>query len=124
MGYKIKIKRAYVYYNLRKKLFSVRLGNKIVQHTDRIILRDCRFLVGKEGRLRVLQERRKNVHAGISGFITYKLPWSINPDIPVTYNPYKYESFVTVEDKQRVNFADYAVLDLFVPHKIQVYNIY
>ena len=92
-------------------------------HAEIIMLRDCKFLVGQKGRKRVLKERRKNVHAGISGYICGSfLPYWEKPDTPVTYNPYKYDSFVRVIDKRPVSTAGYAVLDLSSTDKIVAWN--
>jgi len=60
-------KRVFVYFNLHKKVWSVRQSGKVVGHTEHIMLKDCRFLVGKKGRERVIREGKKNVHAGVSG---------------------------------------------------------
>ena len=42
-----KNKRVYVYFNLHKKVWSVRQGGKVVSHTKHIMLKDARFLVGQ-----------------------------------------------------------------------------
>ena len=42
-------KRVYVYFNLHKKVWSVRQSGKVVEHTKDIMLKDCRFLVSKAG---------------------------------------------------------------------------
>ena len=49
-------KRVYVYFNLHKKCWSVRQSGKIVDHTNQVLLRDCRYLVGQAGRKKVLKE--------------------------------------------------------------------
>ena len=56
-----KSKRVYVYFNLHKKCWSVRQSGRIVNHTDNVMLKDCRYLVGQAGRKKVLEEKRKNV---------------------------------------------------------------
>ena len=61
---------------------------------------DARFHVQPAGRKRVLKEKRKNVHAYISGKLkeTFwftqapKYVWTAKQR--VTYNPYKHKSFV------------------------------
>jgi len=35
-----------VYYNLHKKTFSVKHKNKVVAHTDNLVLKDVEFRVG------------------------------------------------------------------------------
>ena len=56
---------------------------------------DCRFLVGKAGQARVRREGKKNVHAGVSGYMKFGLPWWIgNTTCFVMYNPYKHDTFI------------------------------
>ena len=52
-------RRVYVYFNLHKKVWSVRQDGRIVEHTKYIMLKDARFLVGQAGRKKVLREKRK-----------------------------------------------------------------
>ncbi len=91
-------KRLYVYWNLHKKTWSVRQSGKIVAHTDTIYMKDCRFLVGKAGQARVRREGRKNVHAGVSGYLAmYAEFYTAEPmarDCWVMYNPYKHDTFI------------------------------
>jgi hypothetical protein len=105
-----KNKRVYVYFNLHRKCFSVRQSNKVVQHANRVCLRDVRYLVGDAGRKQVLKTGTKNVHAGVSGYyVDYvPVPWiSFN----VTYNPFIYDSFVDCLDHEPVDHSDYAYLE-------------
>ena len=88
-------KRVYVYWNLHRKLWSVKQGGKVKGHTASICLKDCRFLVGKAGQERVRREKKKNVHAGVSGYIQSDIPWWVgNTTCFVTYNPYKHDTFI------------------------------
>ena len=104
-------RRVYVYFNLHKKIWSVRQGNLIVLHTNRIALRDVRFLVGQKGRLKVLETKTKNVHAGVSGYVVDRLPNVPETAFDVTYNPYKYDTFVSKDENlMPVYHADYAFL--------------
>jgi hypothetical protein len=81
-------KRLYVYWNLHKKTWSVRQSGKIVGHSDLIFLKDCRFLVGKAGQARVRREKKKNVHAGVSGYLAMNAEYPRNElGIFVMYNP-------------------------------------
>ncbi len=99
-----------VYRNLHKKCWSVRQRGKVKLHTDYICLENAEFKVSQKGRERVLKEKRKNVHAVIKGFIVdaaeiNKMETALESygqDIKwvnVTYNPYKYDSFVTDKEK-------------------------
>ena len=106
-----------VYKNLHKDCWSIR-QNKIVQfHTDYICLQDAEFIVSQAGRLRVLKNAQKNVHAFVRGFwCDPKEQWENRlplPYEPVTYNPYKYDSFVLAntggERVNRAKFVDMAI---------------
>jgi hypothetical protein len=109
--------RVFVYFNLHKKCFSIKAlegdrKGRVVAHSNTVLLESCKFKVSEAGRQRVLREKRKNVHAGVSG------TW-INADRVescyeflsmvgrlVTYNPYKYDSFVIKATEQSVERAD------------------
>jgi hypothetical protein len=111
--------RVEVYFNLHKKTFSVRncKTGLVIAHTDNIWVEDPVFVVRKAGREKVLRERKKNVHAFVRG------TWM--PDLlvedasklhhrevskEVTYNPYKYDSFVTKHDAKPIDFGRLASL--------------
>ena len=97
--------KVFVYFNLHRKCFSIKAlegANKgrVVAHSDKVLLSDGVFKVSEAGRQRVLKEQRKNVHAGVVGYwdetgtdlITIDRVTTIGR--PVTYNPYKYSTFV------------------------------
>ena len=110
-------KRVYVYRNLHKNCWSVRQEGIIVAHTNKITLKDARFLVSPAGRSKVIKEQRKNVHAGISGYpVDEQEMWDFHLKLDsharnVKYNPYKYDSFVT-EDECPITNSHYAQLDI------------
>ena len=108
--------KVFVYYNLHRNLFSVKAlegehKGRVIAHRDLVVLTDAVFKVSAAGRARVLQEQRKNVHAGVQGH------WSPGWAIPqgqeptrVTYNPYVYSSFVQAESKEPVHQARQVLL--------------
>jgi hypothetical protein len=110
--------RVYVYFNLHKKVFSVRAlegenKGRVVAHVNRILIDRPVFVVSEAGRQRVLREQKKNVHAGVRGIWT---AWVDGIDewdhlTPVTYNPYLYSSFVEKSTLAPVHKATFAVLD-------------
>lgn len=75
----------------------------VIGYADSISLIDATFKVSQAGRKRVLEEKRKNVHAFIYGTITDIDLGTLT--VPVTYNPYKYSSFVNKTDKTPVYTA-------------------
>ena len=104
--------RVQVYYNLHKKCLSVRHKGKVIEHAQEDTLIDARFHVQQAGRERVLKQKRKNVHAYISGKLkeTFwftqapKYIWTAKQH--VTYNPYKYKNFVNKKTLKPVASAE------------------
>ena len=80
-----------VYWNLHRKCYSVQQKGLVVGHAENIALKNVTFKVNESGRQRVLKERRKNVHAFVTGLLddSSNRYW----DVKVVYNPYKYNSF-------------------------------
>lgn len=87
------MKKVFVYWNFNKKLWSIRSldTGKVIKRLPELCLVDCVFKVSQSGRNRVLKEKRKNVHAGVIGIIVKN---KYRPKIPISYNPYKYKTFV------------------------------
>tara|TARA_Y100001973_G_C5209232_1_gene344359 strand:+ start:29279 stop:29578 length:300 start_codon:yes stop_codon:yes gene_type:complete len=84
---------------------------KVIGHADNIVLTDCTFKVNEKGRQRVLAERKKNVHAGIIGHIVSVNELTFNLEHKVTYNPYKFDSFVYADNNSlKVHDADRVVI--------------
>ena len=110
--YEIDFSRSvFVYKNLHKDCWSVKQDGLVKAHTTELDLWDCHFQVNQSGRERVVKEKRKNVHAGIKGYIDCLGQSDFSTiDQQVTYNPYKYESFVNKETEEPVFNASYAKL--------------
>jgi hypothetical protein len=104
-------RRVYVYFNLHKRVWSVRQDGKIAEHTKYIMLRDARFLVGQAGRKKVLREKKKNVHAGISGYIVDRVPNVPDFCTTVSYNPYENETFINFSNEKPILWAPHVVMD-------------
>ena len=111
--------KVFVYFNLHRKLFSVKAlegpdKGKVISHTTYLWLKDVTFKVSEAGRQRVLREKRKNVHAGVVGNISADA-WDdmLLQDDPkqITYNPYRFSSFVDKEDLEPVRHAKYCLLN-------------
>lgn len=110
------------YFNLHKHCLSYRpIGGK-VRHAGALVLECPRFTVQPAGRERVRREGRKNVHAFVRGLMIglYEpgtkledLDTAMNADPDwsrVTYNPYKYESFVWADTEEPVLRGSLAVV--------------
>jgi hypothetical protein len=105
--------RVEVYFNLHKKVFSVRsvMTGRVILHTDKVHISNPKFVVRKSGRDKVLRERKKNVHAFVRGDATY-FDDELSPMSDLAYNPYKYASFVDKHTEQPVYAADRAYMYL------------
>ena len=117
--YTIKKNRpVYVYKNLHKDCWSIKQHGLVKAHIPKnhaIGLWDCYFHVDVKGREKVLREKRKNVHAFVKGFLqdaenVSRNPQVITREVEVTYNPYKYETFVDKKDESFVYYADEVLL--------------
>ena len=107
-------KRCQVYRNLHNGMWSVRQSGKIIGHTKQIVLKDCRFLVQPAGRKKVLREKRKNVHAYVSGYISTNEEINLFDDKSysfVSYNPYLYDYFYCKDNQEKVKRSDF--VDMF-----------
>ena len=108
--------RVEVYFNLHKYIWSVRSckTGRVMLHTDEVHIDNPTFVVRKAGRERVLREGKKNVHAFVRGDITVFNDF--DPDYVdytlVSYNPYKFDTFVDAIDTRPVRTAKRAVLKL------------
>lgn len=103
-----------VYWNLHRHTFSVRSRESrlVVHHTDAIVLTGATFRVSTAGRLRVLSEGRKNVHAFVGGawdggLTAASLTGRLEQ---VTYNPYKLETFVRKASGEPIFEAPFVLL--------------
>ena len=104
--------RVQVYYNLHKKCLSIRHKGKVIEHAREVTLTDAKFHVSEKGRQRVLKEKRKNVHAYVSGKLKESFWFTQAPKYiwtakqSVTYNPYKYKNFVDKKTLEPVASAE------------------
>ena len=98
--------RVFVYYNLRRKVWSVRAlqgpnKGKVVAHSATVLLHNA---VGKVC-------RQRNVHAGIVGTLVHLEREGLFYGHTVTYNPCRYTSFVYEDTELPFNTqAEYAYL--------------
>lgn len=106
-----------VYRNLNRTgpngepIYSIRdkKTRRVTNHLTHITLTNATFTVSEKGRQRVNREKRKNVHAHITGTPTTTLPdgnWR-----HATYNPYTAPTFTDRETGQPVHRATHVHLD-------------
>tara|TARA_Y100000401_G_C8180731_1_gene153835 strand:- start:24 stop:413 length:390 start_codon:yes stop_codon:yes gene_type:complete len=109
-----------VYRNLSKKLhegdhgpvYSVRGEDGLIKkHTCHLVLRNCVFRVSDKGNKRVRDEKRKNVHAYVQGVDCHNqinCTWILD-SVAITYDPYKYKTFVRKDTGKPVHKAEWVV---------------
>lgn len=106
--------RADIYRNLHKDCYSIRgvKSRKVIGYSQFFLLNFCKFRVQEGGRQRVIKNKRKNVHAFIRGVILWDdeenvKRWMKLESTPhkITYNPYKFSSFVDVDCGYKPCFA-------------------
>ena len=109
--------RVEVYYNLHKNVFSVRHKGKVIAWGNRVTIENPEYVVREKGRQKVLEEGRKNVHAFVRGTLSDinnfkfgKIQQRLSEPREVTYNPYKYDSFVDGSTYQPVKKSKWARL--------------
>lgn len=106
------IMKVMVYYNLNKRTFSVKHNEKVIMHSDYVKLGDVEFRVRSGGRDKVRSEKVKNVHAFVIGTLLdyHEYPFDSLPVTNlhriVTYDPYKFNSFVYKDNEEPVYKAN------------------
>ncbi len=106
--------KVFVYWNLHKNLWSVKSlegssKGKVIARLSSVNLKNCFFKVSEAGRQKVIQTKQKNVHAGVVGYLTEEIPENLYN--LVTYNPYKYSSFVNKETLDPVLESDFVKMN-------------
>ena len=119
-------KKVRVYRNLHKGCFSVKQGGLVRCHAERVTLGECEFIVSKAGQKRVREEKKKNVHAFVDGYIleTREADRIVDGDKSdeeilegktswesICYNPYKYDGFVDPKTGRIAGVAEFASID-------------
>lgn len=83
----------FIYRNLhRGHAFSIRDRGRVVDRLVDFVAHDVRFKVNELGRLKVVRERQKNVHAFVVAQSISKDSYELGP--LVTYNPYLANTFM------------------------------
>lgn len=104
------------YRNLRNGKISLQQkvnGNwKVIAHADKVVINQAVFKVYETGRQRVIKEKRKRVHAYVEGILA-PIPrfFQLDSDKVVTYNPYKYSSFVMKDSEEPVVKTSCALIE-------------
>jgi ppGpp synthetase/RelA/SpoT-type nucleotidyltranferase len=104
---------SYLNLNVRDRVaYSVRnkKTREVTAVVPSIVLEDVSFRVSEAGRQRVLKEKRKNVHAWVSGEYAGKSTRANVKWRGMRYNPYETKSFVDRKTGRKLTHADYVKL--------------
>jgi len=109
--------KVFCYWNLHRKVWSIKAlsgyaKGKVIAHAHTVSIAYPLGKVSEAGRQRVIREQRKNVHAGLEGF----LDADRLPDVPpyfaqcgegrrITYNPYRTDTFTYRDTGKAFNDA-------------------
>ena len=106
-----------IYFNLHKKVFSVRHKGKVIGHATALTVMNPKFVVQPAGRAKVLRDKVKNVHA----FVRTDSMWTVEDDWycvevykkeRVKYNPYMSDTFVSCATGDAIHKAEVAYLTI------------
>lgn len=117
-------KKVKIYWNLNKSCWSIKQGNRVAGYANNILLKDCKFTVSEKGRLRVVSQQRKNVHAFVEGFIS-ELNLDLRPPrfkTKISYDPYRRKTFYYIDSKKGIGSAE-KFGELYLGEKV-VYESY
>jgi len=94
----------YVYRNLHTNSFSIKYKGIVIERPTAIKLINVDFKVSENGRLRVLKEKRKNVHATLaaSEYKILKINKITDKYEEVYYNPYKTKFFILKRNNKKI----------------------
>jgi hypothetical protein len=115
-GHKGHTGKVFVHRNLNKPPYwtiKARSGENagiVIGYDKTVCLTNVIFSVSEKSRQRVLVTKQKNVHAGVVGYLKENCSTNTSGWIPVTYNPYKYSTFIRLDNGQPIYEASEAIL--------------
>lgn len=84
-----------VYWNIHKKCYSVQHKGRVIMHCNSFLfLENVTLKVSAKGNARVRSEGKKNVHAFVCGTFVPGGVDVVGTERAITYNPYRYTTFV------------------------------
>ena len=95
-----------VYRNLHRGGYSIKQCGLVVGHCEQLTLSKCKLIVSESGRQRVIKNKQKNVHAFVSGYVCSEHVLTNE----LTYNPYRFSSFVDKGSLEPVLVCNFATL--------------
>ena len=111
-----------VYRNLSKRVFSIRHKGVVIGYASNVELSDAVFRVREGGRRRVLESRQKNVHAFVKGTLVSTGSLDVRGE-GVTYDPYKYSTFVRCSDGSEIHESERVFLVYDSDNSCKTYTV-
>jgi hypothetical protein len=112
-------KPAQVYFNLKRKIWSIKQNGEVVGHTPAVTIRGgIKFDVSESGRQYTIKKQSRFVHAWIHGIIESIDELDSTEMHGIKYNPYENEFFLDRETLQPIESAEVVT---FTSHKIAYY---
>lgn len=101
-----------VYRNLQNGKLSIRQKGLVVAYSDEVVLSSVKFVVQPAGLKKARETGQRNVHAFVKGVIwDLEVPYIIKlHGKEVTYNPFKYDSFVYKKTEEEIREANAAIV--------------
>jgi len=92
-------KNVTVYFNLHKKLWSIKSKGRVIGHVKHVTIEPTKFHVNEKQRLKVIEKKCRQVHAWINGKLISYGDFSSHRNLkrPISFNPYKCDSFYWIE---------------------------
>jgi len=84
--------RADCYFHTRKRLWSLRVNGKVIDHRPRAALSGCRMVVREGERQRCIARGQRSVHAWITGTLTPP-PRIDEAFVEIGYSPFLFGAF-------------------------------
>ncbi|WP_417353557.1 hypothetical protein [Flavobacterium alkalisoli] len=94
-----------IYFNLHKKLWSVKHKGKVVAHVENVTIQPTKYHVNENARLKVINQKCRSVHAWINGKLIDFEAKEVD-GTTVSYNPYKLGQFYDCETFKAFNDLD------------------
>ena len=106
--------QTFIYRNLHRKCFSLRKAGRVYGYANTLMATDVTFKVSEAGRKKVLETKRKNVHAGIlspeiiTDFAVMEAEFTreYSQLSKISYNPYVANGFFLVDSGTIISGAE------------------
>jgi len=104
-----------VYWNLHKHIFSIQSREtgdygKVIAHKNSVVVAQPKFVVRQAGREKVIEDKKKNVHAFVVGTLLEEYILTSSRPRLLSYNPYRNTTFVMADTGEGIITAELSKL--------------